>query len=82
MTIKPEILNTLKEEIAKEAGLPLSKIKDDATFHSLGLDSISSVVVLDELEKKLGVEMNPIVFWDYPTVSLLAEHISSMIRHD
>lgn len=82
MKIKTEILNALKEEIAKEAGIPVSGIEDNASFYSLGLDSISSVFVLDELEKKLGIEMNPLYFWDYPTVALLAEHLTTLSNHE
>jgi len=80
MKNRTEILNALKEEIAKETGAPVSTIDDDASFYSLGLDSISSVFVLDELEKKLKVEMNPMFFWDYPTVRLLAEHLTSLMQ--
>lgn len=75
-------MNALKEEIARETGLPVSQIEEDASFHSLGLDSISSVFILDVLEKKLEIEMNPMFFWDYPTVRLLAEHIISLRNHD
>lgn len=82
MKTKPDILSALKEEIAKEAGLPVSGIDNDASFYSLGLDSISSVFVLDALEQKLGIEMNPMFFWDYPTVSKLAEHLSSLGNHE
>jgi acyl carrier protein len=75
---KTAILSRLKAEITKETGLTTEKISDSATFASLGLDSISSVVILDELEKHLKLELNPMVFWDYPTVELLAEHLTSL----
>ena len=76
------ILKTLKEEIAKETGLPVTDIANDATFPSLGLNSISAVYILDTLEKKLGTPMNPLIFWDYPTVSLFAKHLASEIHHE
>jgi acyl carrier protein len=75
---KAEILSKLKEEITKETGLKQEQISDSATFASLGLDSISSVVILDELERQLKLEMNPMLFWDYPTVELLAGHLTSL----
>ena len=75
---KAEILSKLKEEITKETGLKREEISDSATFASLGLDSISSVVILDELERHLKLEMNPMLFWDYPTVELLAGHLNSL----
>ena len=82
METKQKILKALKDEIAKETGLPVSKIDESASFYSLGLDSISSVFVLDELEKQLKIEMNPMFFWDYPTVGLLAEHITSLCKNE
>ena len=81
MKAKIEILNALKEEIARETGMAVSHVDDDASFHSLGLDSISAIVVLDELEKRLSIEMNPMLFWDYPTIRLLADHINSLNDH-
>ena len=81
MKAKTEILNALKEEIARETGMSVSQVDDDASFHSLGLDSISAIVVLDELERRLRIEMNPMFFWDYPTVRLLADHINSLNHH-
>ncbi|HEY9488595.1 MAG TPA: acyl carrier protein, partial [Chryseosolibacter sp.] len=78
---KQEILNTLKEEIARETGIPVTQVDEDASFYSLGLDSISAVFVLDEVERKLKIEMNPMFFWDYPTVRLLADHLSSLNHH-
>lgn len=82
MKINQDILSALKEEIAKEAGVAVSNVDTDATFSSLGLDSISSIFVMNELELKLGIEMNPMFFWDYPTVSKLAEHITSLTTHE
>lgn len=77
-----EILNALKAEIARETGLAISGIDENASFYALGLDSISSVFILDELEKTLKIEMNPMFFWDYPTVNLLADHITTLRTHE
>lgn len=68
----------LKGEIASETGIPLSEIEDSATFFDLGLNSISAVYMLDVLEKKLSIDMNPLFFWDYPTVELLADYLTSL----
>ena len=68
----------LKTEIASETGIPLQEIGDTASFFELGLNSISAVFVLDVLEKKLQVEMNPLFFWDYPTLDVFAAHTSML----
>jgi acyl carrier protein len=75
---KAEIIRILKEQIGRETGLGLLEIDEAATFYSLGLDSISCVYVLDKLEKRLQIELTPIMFWDYPTVELLAEHLLTL----
>ena len=79
---KQEVIAILKSEIARESGLPIEEIGDDVDFFSLGLDSISCVYVLDRVEKKIKMELNPIWFWDYPTVELLSEHIDSVRSHE
>jgi len=80
MRTKAEILQLLKLEIASETGVPISEIGDSASFFELGLNSISAVFILDVLEKKLKVEMNPLFFWDYPTLELLAEYITMQLK--
>jgi acyl carrier protein len=80
MKTKADILLLLKREIASETGIDVTEISDASSFFELGLNSISAVFILDVLEKKLKVEMNPLFFWDYPTVDLLAGHISTLIK--
>jgi acyl carrier protein len=80
MKTKTEVLQLLKAEIASETGIPVTEIADSASFFELGLNSISAVFVLDILEKKLKVEMNPLFFWDYPTVELLADYITTLSK--
>jgi len=77
---KAEILQLVKEEIAAETGLSVSEIVDTATFFDLGLNSISAVFLLDVLEKKLKIAMNPLFFWDYPTVDSFSDHVTSLLR--
>lgn len=82
MMTKVHILQTLKQELSKETGLAVEDIADDASFFSLGLNSISAVYILDKLEEKLQIPMNPMFFWDYPTVSLFAEHLAGQKSHE
>lgn len=80
MKTKTEILQLLKDEIASETGISSSEIADSASFFELGLNSISAVFILDVLEKKLKIEMNPLFFWDYPTVELLADYLTTLSK--
>ncbi len=82
MKTKSEVMSIIKEAIAQEQGLSPDEIDDGASFFSLGLDSIKAVFILDVLEKKLGIEMSPLFFWDHPTIALLAEHLTSLYKHE
>lgn len=73
-----ELTVIIREEISKETETPLNEIDARATFYSVGLDSISAVFVMEEVEKRVQVELNPMFFWDYPTIESLARHISTM----
>jgi acyl carrier protein len=75
---KEQIIAILKTEISKETGLSLNEIQDTSDFFSLGLDSISCIYVLDRFEKKIKAELNPILFFDYPTIERLCGHVAKL----
>ena len=75
---KEQIIQILKNEISRESGLTIEEIADDANFFSLGLDSISCIYVLDRVEKKISLELNPLFFFDYPNVQALAGFLETM----
>lgn len=70
-----EVLNFIKKEIAEETKFPIEKIDVNTSFHSLGLDSLSAILILHNIEMKFGIELNPIYFWDYPTPALFTGFI-------
>lgn len=77
--IKPqspdEIVIFIKKAIAEEARVPDTSIDADKSFHLLGLDSISSIYILEKVENSFNVTISPLYFWDYPTIRLLAGQI-------
>jgi acyl carrier protein len=75
MTTREDVIKLLKEMISDETRISLDDIKDTDTFFSLGLDSISCIFLMDKLEKKLHIELNPIHFWDYPAIRSYAEFL-------
>lgn len=61
--------------IAEEKNLDASQIKVEAEFYAHGLDSISAIHILDQLENRLNIEINPLDFWDYPTIDKLSTYL-------
>lgn len=52
------------------------RIRTDSKFSRLGLDSAMVVYVQMELEEKLGLELSPDDFYDYPTIDELARYLA------
>ena len=54
--------------IAKEAGLDVSDLEDDAEFANLGIDSLMSLVISEKLKSELDIKVGGSLFLDYPTI--------------
>jgi iterative type I PKS product template protein len=54
--------------IAKEAGLELSDLEDDANFVELGIDSLLSLVLSEKFKTELDVKVSGSLFLDYPKI--------------
>ena len=59
--------------IATEACLELTDLSDDATFASLGVDSLMSLVIAEKFREELGVTVSGSLFLEYPAVGDLRE---------
>jgi acyl carrier protein len=51
----------------------------DISFPRMGLDSASSAYFIVELEDRLGIELEPQVVGDYPTIAELARHLAGLL---
>jgi len=75
-----QIIVHFKTSVAEEMKGQPSEINEDDTFHELGLDSISSVFLMEEVEKEYNITLSPLCFWDYPTIRLLAVYVQSLAQ--
>ena len=53
---------------------PAAEIDPEAPFTRLGVDSATSTYFLVELEEWLGVELDPEIVFEYPTIGALARY--------
>lgn len=72
---RPELITLLKTIIAEETGIAINEIADTDTFFNLGLDSVSCIFLMDKLEKKIKLELNPMFFFDYPSIDTYADFL-------
>lgn len=61
--------------LANVLRIPKNTVAMDSKFARLGLDSAMVVYLMMELEEKLGLELSPDDFYDYPTVNDLSRYL-------
>lgn len=70
-TIRAWISNRLMEVLH----IDQSEVEDNLPFSSYGLGSIDAAGLTGDLEDWLGVKLPPTLFYDYPTIALLARYL-------
>jgi iterative type I PKS product template protein len=54
--------------IAAESALDISDLVDEASFASLGIDSLMSLVIAEKFREELGISVGGSLFLEYPTI--------------
>lgn len=66
-------VNYLAEILQK----PAQEIDTAAPFESFGLDSVTAIGMTGHLEEWLGISIDPMVVYDYPTIEALSGHLAA-----
>ncbi|MBA3772257.1 MAG: acyl carrier protein [Ramlibacter sp.] len=77
---RQEIADWCTQFVAGMFDIPVAEVYGGAEFQSFGFDSTALVSFSAELEAWLGRELNPSVLFEYPTIDLLAQHISEQSK--
>jgi acyl carrier protein len=80
MADKSDIANYLRQLIAKELNIELATIRDESTFHELGLDSVNSLFLLDEIEGKYTIYIDPLSLFDNPSLTEFTVYLHQQIN--
>lgn len=74
------LIKVVTRIVAEETQLKEEQIDVDKHLGTFGLDSINSIYLLERLENEFKVELNPLMFYDYPTIRSFSSHIHSIIN--
>ncbi len=66
----------LLDWLVDRAGVPREEINRDRPFAEYGLDSLTAVELSHDLEEWLGLELTPVLAWNYPTAARLSRHLA------
>ncbi|OFS21223.1 polyketide synthase Pks13 [Corynebacterium sp. HMSC04H06] len=74
MTVE-QLRDWIRNWVAQTAGVPAEEITDSKPLENFGLSSRDAVVLSGELENLVGVDLDPTVAYEYPTIAQLADHL-------
>jgi acyl carrier protein len=77
-TSTERIENWLIGTTAKHSGIAQEGIAVDQPFASYGLDSLAATMISADLEDWMGMQLDPTLLWDYPTIRDLASHLVTL----
>lgn len=75
-----ELINFFRLKVAEETKIPLEEIDPSIEFVNFGIDSIGAIFLLQHIEKYVGFELNPLLFWTYPTISSFSHHLANDLQ--
>ena len=67
----PDVIATIRSTIAEEMEIDLEEIAETTDLNSLGMDSLMSLTILGSLREKCGLELEPTVLADNPSLGHL-----------
>ena len=62
-------------KIAEAANVPAASISPDEPMTSYGIDSLAAALLSGDLSDWLGIDLDPTLLWECPTVSALAARL-------
>ncbi len=76
LAIIAEIQLWLISYLAELLGIEPDELDVTIPFDRYGLDSSAAVGMIGDLEEWLGSQLDPTLIYDYPTIEVLAGHLS------
>ena len=74
-----DIENIICESLKEVIDVPPEELARDTTFDALGLDSISRVGLVTQLEKAIGREIDPEISYEHDTPHSLAVYVATLL---
>ncbi|QFR92240.1 acyl carrier protein [Streptomyces tsukubensis] len=73
------VCDWLRGCVAAYVRLPVEEIRADRPLSDYGLDSVYVLSLCAEIEDEYGIEVEPTVMWDHPSLGPLAEALVPLI---
>lgn len=74
-----EIEHRLMLWLSQMASTPVEDLSAGRPLSEYGLDSITAMEMIDQLESGTGLKLDPSIAWTYPTPALLSGHLAHLM---
>lgn len=71
-----EVQDWLASQIAEQLGTDADEIDIRVPFDSYGLDSVQAMSIANLGKQHLGLNISPLVMWNYPNVESLSQFLA------
>jgi len=77
---RSEIIEFLRDQVARRTRSTVEGINNDVDLTDLGLKSIDVVLISGEVEDRFGIDVDPIVMFEYRTIHAVADRLLEVIE--
>ncbi len=74
------IKQNIKNHIATITKIPTSKLKEDETFKSVGIDSLMALQLKNKIQTDFNLNLNVSTVWSFPTIEKYANFIATELN--
>lgn len=79
-TLSVEVIRAwLIDKISELLTIPADQIDTQEQLTNYGLSSMSGVILSGDVEQWLGLALEPMVAWEYPTIDALAQYLADEV---
>ncbi|MGN9759237.1 acyl carrier protein [Streptomyces sp. SD31] len=73
------VVDWLVEKVAFYLDVPTSGIAPDGKLVEYGLDSVYALALVGDIEDEYGIEVEPTLAWDHPTIESIAGLVGELV---
>ncbi|MEW2475411.1 type I polyketide synthase [Micromonospora gifhornensis] len=78
-TLREFLADTVRGEVVATTGLSAAEIDDRQPLTELGLDSVMTVRIRRNLERRLAMSLPATIFWERPSVDAVTELLADLV---
>ncbi|MEO0769764.1 MAG: acyl carrier protein [Cyanobacteria bacterium J06649_4] len=75
-----DIQNWIAEQVGIHIGIEADAVDTDTPFSQYGLSSVQAMAIAQEGKQRFGIEISPLVMWNFPTIASLSAHIADELN--